>query len=433
MSNSAPKEMQGGFQPWHLINFFFGLMWPGMFFVLVQTYVLEVTGSAADAGLVMGIIGLGALATPVFGGLADRYRAHRPAQVLAFSMIIAGILLMGFAQDRMFFVLAAILIGFGLAPGSMISNVYAVASGLSQEAEARTVASLKRMTFMGQILGGLAIAGLLFVDLPFQVLFLISAGVAAACLFLAWFTTRSVAAQVAELAGQRVEKAHKAAAPGKFSLGDILKSTFGLVLLAVFLNQQGWSGLFSQFINFFSGAFGITPSITSVVNSVAILINLFIIGWVGAWMGKAGPVPVASAGIGLRAALALALAAVGWAFGGTSGAIAMVLPLLVWVALRQLIPLVGMSAPVLAARTAPGGAAQAQALLIAVFALSSAFGSLLSGQLAENVGWLALPRQTVVFCALAFLVVRFGIAPRLGEGSNEPEPEMLLMATEMEE
>ena len=75
MSNDTLNETQGGFQPWHLINLFFGLMWPGMFFVLVQTYVLEVTGSAADAGLVMGIIGLGALfllwaAVGGIGGLA---------------------------------------------------------------------------------------------------------------------------------------------------------------------------------------------------------------------------------------------------------------------------------------------------------------------------------------------------------------------------
>ncbi len=51
----------------------------------------------------------------------------------------------------------------------------------------------------------------------------------------------------------------------------------------------------------------------------------------------------------------------------------------------------------------------------------------------SGIGWLALPWQTVVFCTLAFLVVRFGIAPRLGEGSNEPEPEMLLAAIKMEE
>ena len=71
--------------------------------------------------------------------------------------------------------------------------------------------------------------------------------------------------------------------------------------------------------------------------------------------------------------------------------------------------------------------------MIASLALAGALGNLLSGQLAENIGWLALPWQTVVFCTLAFLVVRFGIAPRLGEGSNEPEPEMLLAVIKMEE
>jgi len=431
MPNDTLEETQGGFQSWHLINLFFGLIWPSMLFVLVQTYVLKVTGSAADAGLVMGMIGLGALATPVFGGLADRYRAHRPVQILAFSLVIAGILIMGFAQDRMFFVLAAILIGFGLAPGSMISNVYAVASGLPQEVEARTVASLKRMTFIGQILGGLAIAGLLIVGLSYQVLFLMNAAVAAICLLLAVFATRTVAARVAELAGQRVETAHEAAPPGKFSLGDFFKSVFGLALLAIFLYQLGWVGIFGQYINFYAGAFGIAPSVTSAVNAVGILLGLAVIGFAGKWLGKAGPVPVASTGMVLQGVSALALAAVGWMLGGVSGAV--VLPLLIWIAFRLTVPLVAVSNSVLVARTSVGGAAQAQALMIASLALAGALGNLLSGQLAENIGWLALPWQTVVFCTLAFLVVRFGIAPRLGEGSNEPEPEMLLAAIKMEE
>ena len=171
----------GEFQLWHLINFCFGLVWPGLFFVFTQTYVREVTGSAADAGLIMAVIGLGALAAPVFGGLADRYRAHRPIQILSFSIVLAGILIMAYSEDEMFFVLAAILVGVGLAPASMITNVYAVAAGLSQEAEARAIGSLQRMLFAGTIIGGFAVAGLLQLQkeghLSWSTLFLICAGV----------------------------------------------------------------------------------------------------------------------------------------------------------------------------------------------------------------------------------------------------------------
>ena len=105
------KNNTGGFQLWQISHFLYGLIWPGMFFVLTQTYVLEVTGSAADAGLVMAVIGLGALATPVFGGLADRYRAHRPIQILATSLVIVGIAIMGFTEDEMLFSLKTGLSG----------------------------------------------------------------------------------------------------------------------------------------------------------------------------------------------------------------------------------------------------------------------------------------------------------------------------------
>ena len=427
----STNQNRGGFQLWHLINFFFGLIWPGMFFVLAQTYIMEVTNSAGAAGLVMGMIGMGALATPVFGGIADRYRAHRPVQIGAFSMAAAGMLIMGFATDEMFFVLAAILVGVGLSPGVTINNVYALASGLSKDEEAASVASLQRMIFLGQVIGGFAIAGLLQTGLPHQVLFAICAGVVVICVLLSLFAARSIAARVADQAAKRVERANEAAPPGKFSLGDLLKSTFGLALLAIFLNHMGWTGVVGQYTNFFKGAFGIDPSITSSVNSVAVLIGLLVIGFAGKWMGKSGPVPVASVGMALRVVLALALAAIGWAMGGAGGAL--VLPLLVWTTFRLVNPLIELTNPVLAARTATGGATQAQAVMSAVFALAISLGNLLGGQLAQNFGWLALPWQTIVFCSLAFLVTYFGIRPRLEEGSNEPEPEMLLTTIEMDE
>lgn len=130
-------------------------------------------------------------------------------------------------------------------------------------------------------------------------------------MLLAVFAARGIAACVAEVAVKRVEKANGAAPAGKFSLGDVFKSTFGLALLAIFLNHLGWTGVISQYTNFFKGAFGSDPSITSSVNSVAVLLSLVVIGFAGKWMGKSGPVPVASVGVVLRVVLALALAAIG--------------------------------------------------------------------------------------------------------------------------
>lgn len=430
MTNNTSTQTRGesgGFELWYLISFFFGFVWPAMFFVLAQTYVLDVTGSAANAGLIMGVIGLGALAAPVFGGLADRYQAHRPIQILSFAMVIVGMLVMGFAEDELFFSLAAILVGLGLAPASMINTVYVVAAGLSPEAEARTLAWVQRMMFAGVILGGFAIAGLLQLQKQGQVsyatLFVISAAAMGLALLLTITSTSGVAERVRKQAAKRVEQANEAAPPGKFSLGDIFKSTFGLALLVIFLNHLGWMGIAGQYTNFLKGAFGIDPSISSSINSIAVFLSLFVIGFTGKWMGSSGPVPVLSAGMLGRIISAGALALIGWMLGGPGGAIA--LPLLVWVALRLINPFTEMGNPVLAARTAVGGAAQAQAVMIAVFALAISLGNILAGQLAENVGWLALPWQTIIFCSLAFLVMQFGVRPRLEAGDNKPDPEML--------
>ena len=47
--------------------------------------------------------------------------------------------------------------------------------------------------------------------------------------------------------------------------------------------------------------------------------------------------------------------------------------------------------PVLAVHPAAGGATEAQAAMPAVFALAISLGNFLNGQLAGDVGWLALP------------------------------------------
>ncbi|HFQ93252.1 MAG TPA: MFS transporter [Anaerolineae bacterium] len=428
-TTSADQSNEGGFELWYLISFFFGLLWPAMFYVLTQTYVLDVTGSAASAGLVLAIMGLGAVAAPVFGSLADRYRAHRPIQIFSLVLVIGGILIMGFAQDELFFTLAAIMVGVGLAPVSVINTVYVVAAGHSPEVEARVLGWVQRMTFAGVILGGFVIGGLLQLRaqgvVSYATLFVICAAAMGVALLLAIFATRDVAARVAKLAAQRAEQANQEAPPGKFSLGEMLKSTFGLGMLVIFLVHVGWIGMAGQYVNFLNGAFGVNPAVASSVNSVAVFLSLFVIGFTGKWLGGAGPVPVLTAGMVGRAIGALAMLAVGWLLGGAGGT-AVALALLVWVALRLINPFTEMGNPVLAARTALGGAAQAQAVMIAIFALAITVGNILAGQLAERIGWLALPWQTIIFSILAFLVIWFGVRPRLAAGDNKPDPEMLM-------
>lgn len=180
----------GGFQPWYLMNLFSALLWPGVFAVLLQTYALKITGSAADTGLIMGIGGIGALLSPVFGNIADRYRAHRPLQILAWAIVATSIATLAFSVNEMVFLVAALCFGVGMAPAGMISTVYVVGAGLSQESESRAMGAFQRMYFVGSVLGGFMVAGLLRSGLSDTVMFLICAGIAVICLFLALFTTR---------------------------------------------------------------------------------------------------------------------------------------------------------------------------------------------------------------------------------------------------
>ena len=420
----------GGFQPWYLMNLFSALLWPGVFAVLLQTYALKITGSAADTGLIMGIGGIGALLSPVFGNIADRYRAHRPLQILAWAIVATSIATLAFSVNEMVFLVAALCFGVGMAPAGMISTVYVVGAGLSQESESRAMGAFQRMYFVGIVLGGFMVAGLLRSGLSDTVMFLICAGIAVICLFLALFTTRDIAARVADHAAQSVATATPTA-PETFTLGDLVKSAFGLTVLAVFLNHVGFIAIAGQYTNFFSGGFGIDPSIVTSVNSLGVLGSLLVIGAVGKWMGRRGPIPAAVNAMAARAALGAALLATSYLLAGAGGAL--FLPMAIWVGFRLANPLVEMSNPVLAARTTALGAGQTQAILISAIAIAITVGNFLAGYLAETIGWLALPWQTVICCSLAFLVTRFAIAPRLHAGSNAPAPEMLMANIELED
>ncbi len=89
MSKSSTLE-RFGIEFWYVAHLAFGAT-QGVFIpILVLTFVLDTTAEATLVGIAMALIGLGGLAAPVIGGLADTYRAHRWAQLsglLAYAVV----------------------------------------------------------------------------------------------------------------------------------------------------------------------------------------------------------------------------------------------------------------------------------------------------------------------------------------------------------
>lgn len=169
MANGKQKK-NSSFEWWYIAHFVFGVVYLGFVPILVPTYVIEISGSAAEAGVVMAIIGLGALLAPAIGGFADKYQAHRIAQLAGLLSLALGGVAFAIAQEDLFFAIAAILVGVGVATVMMINPTFIVGAGFVQELESRRLTRLNQTAIVGQLTGGLLVAGLTQAGLSFPAL-----------------------------------------------------------------------------------------------------------------------------------------------------------------------------------------------------------------------------------------------------------------------
>jgi MFS family permease len=385
------------FEWWFVAHFIFGVAYLGMIPILVPTYIISITNSAAEAGVVMAIIGLGALAAPVIGGFADKYLAHRIAQLGGLVALAAGALVFAFAQEDLVFAIAAIFTGLGVATLMMINPSLIVGAGFDQDTESSKLTRLNQVAILGQLTGGLLIAGLTQAGLSFQARFLVVAVFPFVGFFIVAATNKSATERLRQTAPSSTEETSNEA---KLTLGKILLTTFGLFLLAMAINGMSQSVLESQYPNYMQKVFNISPALSATALSVTAVVNLLFLGVAGSWMAKKGPNPVFMASLIMRLAAAVIL--IGLMMVSKVPAF---LPLGMYVIL-----LVGIAWVDLAGRLSIAGIGATQGLLMGSLALGTFFGALLGGWLAETFGFQILPWITAVGVAIAivlgYLVIR---------------------------
>jgi predicted MFS family arabinose efflux permease len=102
--------------------------------LLVPPYVTEVTGKAANAGIVMAVISLAAIVGPIMGGLADKLKAHRMFLNMGIlGMAIAFVMFAFTAEVSALSALDSIIMGVSLATVATIAPVFIIGAGLSKD------------------------------------------------------------------------------------------------------------------------------------------------------------------------------------------------------------------------------------------------------------------------------------------------------------
>lgn len=384
-ASTTTEAKQPAFQSWMFANVAVGAGFTAFVALLVPPYITQATGSASDAGVVMALMSLAAVLGPVFGGIADRYNAHR--QVMVGGMIAMTIALIAFgvaSGDSEFQVIDAVIMGLGVAGVSAVAPVFIVSAGLSKELQARRLTAFSIAFPAGQVAGGLMLAAAAKADWSFSQRFYLGAAVLAVLTVVVWFTSAAPTAAIV-LDAPSDDESGDVEQTQRTGFKGVLFSLFGLYVLVLVLSSIANNGINSQIANILPNLYGISETATSTLISVAGLFNIVLFFAASKAMTKYGPLTPFVAGTVMRFGGALGMALLGLVTKA---------PVLLVAAAMQLLyqgsPFARLPQNVLAVRFAPIPSGQANGWVIAGSAFGSFVGSLLGGWLADEVGYNAI-------------------------------------------
>jgi MFS family permease len=224
-------------QPWMVANVAMGAAFSAFVALLIPPYVIEATGDAAAAGVVMAVISLSAVLGPVLGTFADRYRAHRivlSGGVLGMAVGFAAFALS--AESSSFYALDAIVLGVSISAVSAIGPVLIVGARLSRDVEARRMTVYSLAMPAGQVIGGVLVGWAATANWSYPARFWMASGVMA-ILFVATLLTTAEPVRALHAAMDRAEASDdRASTATRVTLRAVLWSTFGIFLVVTVLS-----------------------------------------------------------------------------------------------------------------------------------------------------------------------------------------------------
>lgn len=402
-----------GIEWWYTAHFVYGAIQLIFIPILVPTFVLSVTDSATMAGAALTVIGLGGFLAPVIGGLADKFRAHRLAQLAGLAAYALGGCLFAFmGQSAVGIFGGAACMGIGSATLLMINPAFVVSGGFAPDDEANRLTRLNQIMILGSVIFGFVLNGLIALELGYPVLFLFLSALAVLGLVVAAATNGEAAARIKVAAPAADGDGGEKATGG---ISKLLLSPFGIFLLGVFFVTMGQGTITGQAANYMNDVFSIDPGTTSSALSISGIISLLVLDLVGRIMGKSGPAPVWIVAVLLKIATMVLLVML--ALGGGMGAI---IPLAVYIGYLLAITCVDMVQPALAVRGSTAGAGTTQGLLMFAIASAYAAGSFTSGLAADSLGFGSLPYIVGIVSTIAVVLGFIAFAGMKKPAADDP-------------
>jgi MFS family permease len=418
-SSPAPDRAlpRSGPPPWYWSYALFGASAAGLSPILLPV-LLAAGDGAGQVGLVMAALNVGVLSAPLWGTIADRYRAHRPLFFLGMFLVtlsLAGFTFRGHLGYRL---VLALIQGLGIGGVNTMASLFVVEFEPKQE-WTRLISRLQTLNGLGQA-GGTLLAGVFSrrgtyaVGLWVAALLLIPAlwvgrrGLPAATeRRLAPRSAReaigSLARMAERLSGAVFYAFQRPSLGYLLNLASMMATPFGRFLSSWLLFNIGSSAFFTFYPLLMVHAYGIPLWAASVLLAALTAARLPLFGPSGSLCRRYGSRAVFRVFLVIRGLSFLGLFILVYFRGALAAAVTIILLSVMTVAW----PLVSVSATYLSAELAVSSEGEAMGLFNAASAAASLAGALVGGGLAAVLGYGSIAALAAACCAGALALARW--------------------------
>lgn len=310
------------FENWFGAYAILGAIASGLIPILIPLWTQQHSG-AANVGIVMSLFGLGQLSAPLWGEIADMLKLNK-------ILFLMGLFIIGFSLLGITFIPLPPILGFfslmaglGFSLTNTLANLWIVERFPYTEVSER-VGTLQKVYGIGQVVG-LAIASLLSAT-HIKIALVITS-------LLAFFSLLFYKTMPTISGGEKIklrpalEKLHPRIQPLLASISQsyhllhiknllphLSKTSISTLIFNIlwFIIVAASSFFFSFYPLIMKYVYKISPSISSIIFSVAVGLSIFIYSWVGKMAEEKGDKKILLLGIFLRLMSILGLTIVGY-------------------------------------------------------------------------------------------------------------------------
>ncbi|SEG27739.1 MFS transporter [Vibrio hangzhouensis] len=390
-----------GLEGWFSAHFAYGIVQIVFIPMMVPSFILARTGSATQAGLAMGLFGLAGLFAPLIGMLADKFKAHRLAQLFGMvAYLIAGASFLVAGENFALMAIGSIFFGTGSAILLMLNPVFITFAGYDAKTEAMKLGRMAQVLIIGSLLSGVALASVTNMGWSYEARFTAMMAIVAVLMVITMLTNKKAAQRILDNAEAVAAAAAEEDAP-KVGFVKVVFSNFGLFLLAVGLLCAGQGAFQAQYPNLLENAYGVAQSLSAANLSVASVLGLVVLVGAEKFVTRFGNLSLFK----LSAVASIAVIVVLYLIAEMGVSLHYVLPLALVLVYLQGITVTDMISPAIAARLTFVGGGLTQGLMMFFISLGFGLGSVISGVAVDGFGWAALPFSILVLTAASYVCI----------------------------